>query len=56
MDINDIRSIITVLAFLMFCSIVCWAWSSKRRDDFDAAARIPLDDDDSIDMHKGQRS
>jgi cytochrome c oxidase cbb3-type subunit 4 len=23
-----------------------WAWSPKRKPDFDAAARLPLDEDD----------
>ena len=47
MDINAIRTSITVLAMLAFLGIVAWAWSSRRRADFDAAARLPLDEDDS---------
>jgi cytochrome c oxidase cbb3-type subunit 4 len=45
MDINVLRSIITVVSFLVFIGIVCWAWSARRKDDFEAAARMPLDDD-----------
>jgi cytochrome c oxidase cbb3-type subunit IV len=47
MDINTIRAAITVAAFLTFLAIVAWAWSSRRRADFEAAARLPLDEDDA---------
>jgi cytochrome c oxidase cbb3-type subunit 4 len=58
MDINDLRSIITVVSFLVFIGIVCWAWSARRKKDFDEAARLPLDDDrpqptDKSETHKG---
>jgi cytochrome c oxidase cbb3-type subunit 4 len=45
MDINLIRSLITVVLFVVFIGIVVWAWSKGRREDFEAAARLPLDDD-----------
>jgi cytochrome c oxidase cbb3-type subunit IV len=45
MDINTIRTTLTVLAFVTFLAIVAWAWSSRRRADFDAAARLPLEED-----------
>jgi len=48
MDVNDLRSIITVVSFLLFVGIVCWAWSSSRKADFDEAARLPLDDDQPL--------
>jgi len=32
---------------LMFIGIVAWAWSGKRRRSFDAAAQLPLEDDDA---------
>jgi len=46
MDINTIRAGVTVAALLTFLGIVAWAWSSRRRADFEAAARLPLDEDD----------
>ncbi len=45
MDVNDMRALITVLTFIAFIAIVLWAWSGKRRQDFDEAARMALDDD-----------
>ena len=41
-----IFSIWTVIVFFLFIGIVIWAWSSKRKPEFDAAAMIPLDDDE----------
>ena len=32
----------------VFIGIVLWAWSGKRREDFEAAARVPLDDDEPV--------
>lgn len=45
MDINLLRSVTTAVLFAVFVGIVLWAWSGKRRADFEAAARLPLDDD-----------
>ena len=46
MDINMIRAGVTVAALITFLGIVAWAWSSRRRADFDSAARLPLEEDD----------
>ncbi len=48
MDVNDLRAIITVVSFVLFVGIVCWAWSGARKADFDAAARLPLEDDQRL--------
>lgn len=37
---------------VLFLGIAGWAYSGSNRAGFDEAARIPLDDDDSIDAHK----
>jgi len=47
MDINDLRSIFTVLVVVMFAGIVKWAYSAKQKGSFDAAAKLAIDDDDS---------
>lgn len=46
MDINDLRSIVTVVSFITFLGIVVWAFSGRRKSAFDEAARLPLDDDE----------
>jgi cytochrome c oxidase cbb3-type subunit 4 len=45
MDINLIRTILTVTAFAVFIGIVLWAWSGRRRAAFDEAARLPFSED-----------
>lgn len=42
MAIDDLRALITVLAFIAFIGIVIWAYSRKRRRDFEEAARLPF--------------
>ena len=37
--------LVTALLLLCFLAGVAWAWSGKRRRDFDEAARIPLQDE-----------
>jgi len=46
MDINTLRSVITVVAFAAFIGIVVWAYSGKNKAAFDEAARLPFDEDD----------
>jgi cytochrome c oxidase cbb3-type subunit 4 len=47
MDINDIRAAITVASFLAFVGIVVWAYSGRRKQRFDRAARSVLEEDDA---------
>jgi len=42
-DINLARTIITVLWFALFIAIAVTAWSKRRSEEFEAAARMPLD-------------
>ena len=44
MSIGVIRGLLTLALFLSFLGLWIWAWSSKRKAEFDAAARIPLQD------------
>ncbi len=48
MDINDLRSLFTVLAFAAFIGIVWWAYSDRRKASYDAAAMLPLEDDSEL--------
>ena len=45
MDINLLRSIVTVVAFIVFIGIVIWAWSRRNQARFDEAARLPFEQD-----------
>ena len=46
MDSNLIQVVWTVVVAVLFVGIVIWAWSSKRKQDFDEAANMPFDEDD----------
>ncbi|WP_422466453.1 cbb3-type cytochrome oxidase subunit 3 [Endozoicomonas sp. ALC013] len=45
MDINTIRGLATLVALVAFLSVVFWAYSSRRKGDFDEAAALPFADD-----------
>ena len=45
MDINDMRSIVTVISLVTFVGILVWAWSKKNKADFEEAARLPFGDE-----------
>ena len=46
MDVNTLRTAVTVLSFVAFIGIVCWAWSRSNQAAFDEAAQLPFLDDD----------
>ena len=46
MDINTLRSIVTVVAFVAFIGIVLWAYSARSKAAFEQAARLPFDEED----------
>ena len=48
MDLNDFRAVVTVATFLTFIGIVAWAYSGRRKKEYEAAARMVLDDDRPI--------
>jgi cytochrome c oxidase cbb3-type subunit 4 len=45
MDINDLRGLLTALLLLAFVGLCFWAWSGRRKADFEASALLPLEDD-----------
>jgi len=45
MDYSLFSSVMTVVMLVVFLGIVVWAWSAKRQAAFDAAARVPLEED-----------
>ena len=45
MSIVTFNSIWTIVIMITFLGIVAWAFSSKRKESFDEAARLPLEDD-----------
>lgn len=54
MDLGTVLGLITLLFLVIFVGIVLWAYSGRRRKDFDEAARLPLDEgSDETDSSRG---
>lgn len=45
MDMGMFRGLFTLVMMLLFVALVLWAYSGKRKKTFDAAARLPLEDE-----------
>lgn len=45
MDVNVLRSLVTVTSLLVFVGILAWTWSGRRAADFEEAARLPFTQD-----------
>ncbi len=56
MDINDLRSIHTVLSFLCFVGIAAWAYSGGVKRRFEEAGNLPFTEDDEPIVSEGARS
>jgi len=44
-SLGMVRGILTAVLFAAFIVLWVWAWSSKRRSEFAAAAALPLEED-----------
>jgi cytochrome c oxidase cbb3-type subunit IV len=55
MDVNDFRIVFMLLALVLFVGIWVWAWGSRRRAEFDEAARLPFLDDESGLVANGEK-
>jgi len=45
MDINDIRGLLTAVLLFSFVALWIWAWSKRRKAEFDVQAALPLEED-----------
>ncbi len=45
MDVNFLRSVVTVVSFVTFVAIVVWAYSRRNKSSFDEAANLPFGQD-----------
>jgi len=45
MDIGTLRGLMTAILIVAFVGICVWAWSGRRKERFDAAAQLPLQED-----------
>jgi len=42
MDIGTVRGLVTLLLMLTFIGLVFWAYSKRRKKDFDEMAQLPF--------------
>lgn len=47
MDINDLRTLSTVLVAIAFFAVVWWAFGPSRKKYFDEAAQLPFKEDEA---------
>lgn len=51
MELNDLRSAVTVFSLLIFFGIVAWAYAGRNRKRFDDMAMLPLVAEDGVEAH-----
>tara|TARA_B100001059_G_C17723827_1_gene522266 strand:- start:423 stop:611 length:189 start_codon:yes stop_codon:yes gene_type:complete len=56
MEIGTIRGIGTALVFVAFISLLLWAFSSKRKSEFDDAANLPFADEPKKTSERDEQS
>lgn len=56
MDLNVLRGALLIALIIGFVGIVIWAWSKKRKPEFDRAARLPLEEDTPDDVSGKQEN
>jgi cytochrome c oxidase cbb3-type subunit 4 len=54
-DINDLRGVLTAVLLFAFIGLWIWAWSGRRKSDFEASAALPLEED-QIMTNSGEES
>lgn len=54
METGTFRGLITLFLIVAFLGIVVWAYSRRRRQDFDEAANLPFADDPPDDDDGGR--
>ncbi len=45
MDVNTLRSVVTVVTFVIFIGILVWAYSRRNAKDFEEASKLPFGQD-----------
>ena len=53
--LGGVRALLTLTLFIAFVALWVWAWHKERRADFDAAALLPLQDEQAT-VQRGERT
>ena len=48
MDVNDLRSAVTVIGLVLFLALVVWTWRRSGKAAFDEAAQLPFEDEAAV--------
>ena len=46
--VSDARSVVTLVCLMTFIGIVIWAYSARRKQDFEEAAMLPFADEEPM--------
>lgn len=55
MEFATVHSILTVILFVGFVAFVIWAYSKKRKPDFEEAANLVFDDEPDSEKQHSKR-
>lgn len=47
-DINTLRGLATVTCMIAFIGVIFWAWSDRKKSDFEEAADLPFSDEPGL--------
>lgn len=53
MDYATVRGLGTVFAMIAFIGVCLWAYSARRKSDFDEAANLPFKEDNDTNSQRG---
>ena len=56
MDINDLRSLVTVISLVLFVALMVHTWSRRRAADHAEAANLPFAGDEPANEPQGEKS
>ena len=48
MDVNDLRSLVTVVSLVLFAGLMAWTWWPRRQSAYAAAAQLPFDGETAV--------
>jgi cytochrome c oxidase cbb3-type subunit IV len=48
MSSGALSGVVTAILIVLFLGVWIWAWSARRKSQFDQAARLPLEEDDEV--------
>jgi cytochrome c oxidase cbb3-type subunit 4 len=54
MDVNDLRSLVTVMGLVLFLVLVAHTWSKRRAASHDEAAQLPFLDETQPAKNQGE--